>query len=85
MGFIDKIFGKKKTTLYSLNELGRNKAQSLDGVYGVRLKIVNYLDEHDSSSISEISNSTGLSTDKVKIAIDKLLKEQWITPVKNQD
>jgi hypothetical protein len=86
MGMMDKLFGsKKKATLYSLNELGAHKAEDLIGQQGIRLKVVNYLSEHGESSIMEISNGTGFAQDKVKIMIDKLQAERWVSPVKSAD
>jgi hypothetical protein len=83
MGMMDKIFGgKKKANLVVLTELGKHKSEDLIGQQGIRLKVVDYLDTHGESSISEISTGTGFPTEKVKIMVDKLQREQWVTTVK---
>lgn len=81
MGF--NLFGKKKDTLYSLNELGRHKSEEMIGQHGLRLKVVNYLDEHGESSVSEISSGLNVPRESAKIMVEKLVREQWVTPVKS--
>jgi hypothetical protein len=81
MGF--SLFGKKKATLYVLNELWKHKSEELIGQHGIRLKVVNYLDEHSESSISEISAGIAAPSEQVKIMIQKLMREQWVTAVKS--
>jgi predicted transcriptional regulator len=84
MGMLDKLFGqKKKAILYSLNELGKSKAEQIIGSNGIRLKVINYLDEHGSSSVSEISAGLQLPQEQIKTMLDKLCREQWVTTVKN--
>jgi Mn-dependent DtxR family transcriptional regulator len=84
MGFLDKILGQnKKARLVTLTELGKHKAEEVIGSHGIRLKIVNYLEEHDASSVSEISSGTGFPQEQVKVMVDKLQKEQWVTTVKS--
>ena len=50
MGF--KLFGEKKSNLVTLTELGRHKSEDIMGSNSVRIKVVNYLADHDASSNS---------------------------------
>lgn len=84
MGMMDKLFGqKKKSKLVTLTELGKHKAEDLVGSQGIRLKVVSYLEEHDASSISEISSGTNFPPEQVKVMVEKLQREQWVTTVKS--
>ena len=80
---LDKIFGKKKSKLVVLTELGKHKAEDLVGSNGIRLKVISYLEEHGESSISEISSGTNYPPEQVKVMIEKLQREQWVTTVKS--
>jgi predicted transcriptional regulator len=83
MGMLDKIFGKKKSKLVVLTELGKHKSEDLVGSQGIRLKIVSYLDDKGESSISEIAAGTGFQAEQVKVMVEKLQREQWVTTVKS--
>jgi hypothetical protein len=85
MGMLDKLFGKKKATLYGLSEIGKHKAEELIGQHGLRLKVVNYLEDHEASSISEISSGLSSTPEQVKIMVNKLQREQWVIPIKPQN
>jgi DNA-binding MarR family transcriptional regulator len=81
MGFLDNILGTKKkpAKLYGLSELGRHKSEDMIGSNGVRLKVINYLEEHGESSCSEIAAGIGQQQEKVQMMLDKLTREQWVT------
>lgn len=84
MGLLGGLFGGHKIKKIALTELGRNKSETLAGAEGARLKILEWLDEHGSASVIEISNGTGLSQEKVKVAANQMLREGWVTIAKGE-
>lgn len=83
MGITDFLFGKKKSNLVALTELGRHKSEQIAGSQGLKLKVISYLEEHDASSIGEISSGISYPQEQVKQMVAKLYRDQWVTFVKN--
>lgn len=75
--------GGNKHKLVALTELGRHKSEDLCGSHGIRLQIVSDLAEHDASSIAEIASRTNYPVDQVKMMVEKLERERWVTAVKS--
>jgi len=87
MGFLDNILGTKKkpSELVVLTELGKTRADNLIGASGsIRLRIMNFLEEHsEGATREELASSLRLPQDKVKMMVDKLIREQWVTESKS--
>ena len=87
MGFLDNILGTKKkpARLITLTELGKIKAENLASASGsIRLKIINYLEEHsEGATCGELASNLRLPQDKVKMTVDNLMRDQWVSESKS--
>ena len=81
MSVLDGLLGKKKIHNWTLTELGKHKAEDMEGNEGIRLKIVSYIDEHGASSVGKIAEHYGYSEAQVRTMMNKLYKQdRWVMP-----
>lgn len=77
-GSVKKLRAKKKRGTYGLTELGKIKANEY-GLAGPRWEVLNDLDDNGPSSKREISERIHIPEDKVKVVLQSLEADRFVT------
>ncbi len=76
---IGKMFNKKDKGSYVLTPLGKHKYDSFDtDEQGYRLDVLVYLNDHDASTVREISENMRIPEKSVKYILKEMEEQGWV-------
>jgi MarR-like DNA-binding transcriptional regulator SgrR of sgrS sRNA len=62
----------------ALTETGKRKAEVSSDMQGLRYAIINYIESHGDSTLSEVADAVNANQSEVRTKINQLIREDWL-------